>query len=101
MKSTHSAPCAAVVLFCTLLLHAQTPMGEIQLDVRDSSGASMQANGTLENSASRLTRKFETDAQGHYTLQSLPYGRYRLQLSRAGFATQVFSVDVETATPVI
>ena len=38
------------------------------------------ANGT--------SRSFETTGQGTFTLEAVPYGRYRLELSRTGFANQ-------------
>ncbi len=33
-------------------------------------------------------------------LGNLPYGRYRLQVSKSGFATQSVTIDVQSATPV-
>jgi outer membrane receptor protein involved in Fe transport len=60
----------------------------------------MQASGKLESPAAGLNRGFETDAQGRYAVQGLPYGRYRLQVSKNGFATQTVLVDVQSAEPV-
>jgi outer membrane receptor protein involved in Fe transport len=55
----------------------------------------MQVSGKLGN------RAFETDAQGRYTFRDLPFGRYRLELSRSGFATQIVSIEVPSATPIV
>ncbi len=33
-------------------------------------------------------------------LGSLPFGRYRLQVSKSGFTTQSVTIDVQSATPV-
>jgi outer membrane receptor protein involved in Fe transport len=97
MNPGPSILCARFALLAALgaaFVHAQSPAGELRLEVRDSSGAPMQASGMLGD------RGFQTDAQGLYTFQGLPYGRYRLELSQSGFATQVVEIDVASATPV-
>lgn len=90
----HPSILCAVGLVCSLL-RAQPPAGEIRLSVQDSSGAAMQAAGKLG------TQSFQTDAQGHYTFTNVPYGRYRLEVSQAGFATQAAAIDVQSATPIL
>jgi outer membrane receptor protein involved in Fe transport len=90
---------SAALLLAVLALHAQTPTGEIRVQVQDPSGASMEASGKLER-AGTPPRSFQTDAQGTFTLPGLPYGRYKLQISKAGFITQSVSIDVRSATPV-
>ena len=47
---------------------AERRTGEIRLEVKDPSGAAMEAAGTLQNVASRVVRNFRTDAEGAYTL---------------------------------
>lgn len=88
----------ALLLLC-LAAQAQSPQGQIRLEVRDPAGMSMQAEGKLENSDRSLTRPFKTDPQGTYTFQNLPYGRYRLDVSRAGFAIQSIPLNVDSPTP--
>jgi outer membrane receptor protein involved in Fe transport len=90
----------ATAVFCVAASHAQTSAGQIRLDVRDASGAAMRASGKIRNAAAGLNRGFQTDARGLCTFQGLPYGRYRLEISRSGFATQVVWIDVPSATPV-
>src|SRR5580658_1970119 len=93
--------CAAVVLlFTALTLHAQSGAGEIRVQVKDPSGAAMEASGKLESLAPRMQRNFQTDALGTYTLGNLPYGRYRLEISKTGFITQSVLIDVKSATPI-
>jgi outer membrane receptor protein involved in Fe transport len=77
------------------------PTGEIQLEVKDPSGAVMQASGLLEGRSAKLDRSFQTDGQGKYVFKDLPPGRYRLECSRTGFATQSIALDVRAGTPVI
>jgi outer membrane receptor protein involved in Fe transport len=90
----------AVLLFAALALHAQSPQGEIRVQVKDPSGAAMEASGKLESSALRTQRSFQTDTQGTYTVGNLPYGRYRLEISKDGFVTQSAQIDVQSATPI-
>ena len=81
-------------ILCSVLLHGQRPEGEIRLEVKDPSGAAMEASGKIESSAIGGNRAFQTDAQGVFKFGSLPYGRYRVQVSKKGFATQSVSIDI-------
>ncbi len=93
--------CASGLLFLASFGHAlgQKAAGEIRIEVRDPSGAALQASGRLENLASGTDQAFRTDAQGKHTFEGLAYGRYRLQVSAAGFASQSLSLDVQSADP--
>jgi outer membrane receptor protein involved in Fe transport len=81
-------------------LFAQGSKGEIRLEVRDPSGAAMQASGRVENLQSGVSRSFQTDANGKRTLGDLSFGRYRLEISGQGFATQSLLIDVQSNNPV-
>ena len=83
-------------------LQAQSASGEIRLQVKDPSGAGVEATGVLRNLNSGADQTFRTDANGAYNLQNLPASRYTLQISRDGFATQSIRVDVKSGTaPVV
>ncbi len=89
------------LLAATSALRAQSSeTGEIHLEVRDQSGAPMEAAGKLENLANGTDRSFRTNTQGSLTLKSVPQGRYRLSLSRSGFAEQSLLVDVVSSLPI-
>lgn len=60
----------------------------------------MQATGRLENLAGGVARDFETDSQGAATLENLPFGRYRIQISKSGFTTQILTINVPSAAAV-
>jgi len=77
-------------------LGAQTPHGQIRLQVQDSSGAAMQASGILSGVAGVSKLKFRTDTHGTFTFRDLSYGRYMLEISRPGFVTQSTHIDVES-----
>src|SRR5436190_11650178 len=87
---------AAVSLAAPLLLGA----GEIRLQVNDPSGSAMQASGKLRSLANGTERSFRTDHRGAHTLAGLALGRYRVDLSASGFATQSLSIDVPNDVPV-
>src|SRR5579862_7161572 len=89
-----------VLLSIPSALLAQSSSGEIRLQINDSSGAAMQASGTLRNSATGVSRNFQTDAKGAFDFTGLTFGRYRLQVSHNGFNTESVSIEVPSATPV-
>ncbi len=60
----------------------------------------MRASGKLENLASGKVSDVQTNAQGTFVFENLPDGRYRLLISKAGFATQSVLLDVHSGTPV-
>jgi outer membrane receptor protein involved in Fe transport len=90
----------AVALVSLGALLGQVPAGQIRVDVLDPSGAPMVAALRLRSVAGGVDRAFQTDAQGAYTFDSVPFGSYRLEVSRAGFVTQTVRVDVQSANPV-
>src|ERR1019366_3994863 len=77
-----------VALLCLGVLQGQIPAGEIRVEVIDPSGAPMGASGHLKSVATGGDRPFQADAQGTYTFDGVPYGTYRLEVSRDGFVTQ-------------
>ena len=82
-----------LVLLCPALA-AQPQTGAIHLEVKDPSGAALQASGKIGDSP------FQTDARGAYDFGNLPLGHYRINVGSTGFATQVLQVDVESTTPI-
>jgi outer membrane receptor protein involved in Fe transport len=88
------------LLFFFAIVHAQPPQGEIRLQVKDPSGAPMQASGRIESLQAGVARDFRTDPQGNVTLGNLPLGRYRVQVSKSGFTTQTMIIAVESAAAI-
>jgi outer membrane receptor protein involved in Fe transport len=87
-------------LFAVSIVWAQNPQGELHLKINDSSGAPMEASGKLQSLPPGVRREFQTDAQGKTTIGNLPLGRYRVEVSKSGFATQVAVIDVQSTAPV-
>ena len=90
----------AALLGMAIGLSAQAGSGEIHLQVKDPSGAPMQALVRVRGQKAQVDQTVNTNTKGPTVLANLPFGRYRLEVSKAGFATQAFSVDVNSAAPV-
>ncbi len=100
MWRTHAwVPNVLILLLLSFSLIGQVPSGEIRLQVKDPSGAPMQASGKLESVTGRTARDFQTDPQGNVIFLNLPFGQYRLLVSKSGFTTQTIAIDVQSATP--
>jgi outer membrane receptor protein involved in Fe transport len=85
--------CAVSVLFYSILSLGQIPSGQIHLEIQDPSGVPTEASGRLVHSGVP-DRNFQTE-QGQYIFRDLPAGSYRLEVSKAGFATQALSIDLQ------
>ncbi|MBI4458725.1 MAG: carboxypeptidase regulatory-like domain-containing protein, partial [Acidobacteria bacterium] len=78
-----------VFLFSSAAL-AQTATGSITGTARDTSGAVVpNATVTIKHLESGLTRTAETDANGNYSVPSLPVGQYEVTSEKEGFKQQV------------
>src|SRR5580693_461076 len=89
-----------IVLSMTLAsVYAQTGTGgSISVTVTDPSGASIpDAALEIQNQETNDTHKAATGGSGTFVFPNLPFGIYRLQVSKTGFSTRVFqSVEVQT-----
>src|SRR4051812_39019172 len=90
---------ASILLFL-FAIAAIGQTGEIQLEVKDPSGAAAEASGTLSRLSAGVVQNYQTDKQGRYTFSALSSGRYRLEIVAAGFASQAVLVDV-AESPVV
>src|SRR5262249_50691563 len=89
----------AILLVLALLAsgqprRAQVSTGVIRLEVGDPSGGGMESTCRLRNPSGGFDRQFSTDANGVFTLASLPTGRYRLEITRSGFGPQSLLIEV-------
>ena len=85
----------AAVFFLPALLFGQS--GTVRVEVKDPSGAPIEAAGKLTGPRSV---DFQIGGSGKYSLTGLPYGAYRLEISKRGFATQATTIDVKSDAPV-
>jgi len=79
---------------------AQRQRGEVRLEVRDAGGAGVAAHGEILSEGNGFQRTFQIAVDGHYLLQDLPFGVYRLNLTAEGFAVWSEVMEVHSEVPV-
>ena len=89
--------CALLALVCGVPVVFASNTGTIRLDVKDPAGAPMAVTGKVSSNV--LTRDFQTDAAGTAELVQLPFGRYRIDLTKTGFAHYSLQVAVTGTQP--
>src|SRR5438552_3370922 len=80
-------------------LPGQQSTGELRLLINDPAGGVMPAQGELRNQSAGFRLTFQADPNGRYTARRLPFGRYRLELARDGFATVTEVVEIRSEIP--
>ena len=92
-------PLAAFIFLAAPPVGAQLAAGELRVSVADATGLGLAASGTLASDGSQTYRRFETDADGTFTFDRLPFGIYRLTLSSPGFAPRSEIIEVRSPRP--
>jgi outer membrane cobalamin receptor len=82
-----------------LLQFAPSNTGELRITVRDATGLPVQSDVELVSQANQVRRALQTDEQGNVVARQLPFGMYRLGVSREGFAVFSALVEIHSATP--
>jgi len=90
-----AAVCLAAALAC-----GQSSSGEIRLQVKDALDASIEATGSIQGLATGVHREFQTDEKGQHTFTALPFGVYRIEVQREGFAPRTVRVEVRSEAPI-
>ena len=90
----------AVLSVCVLPLLGQSNNGELRLKVSDPSGLGVKSTVELVSEVNEYRSVFSTDDAGTLVAKRLPYGIYRVQIQRAGFAPVSQSLDVHSAEPI-
>jgi hypothetical protein len=82
-----------------VLTYAQSSSGTVRGSVTDPSGAAIGgAAVTIQNPVSRYTRTTETDNQGNFEFDNIPYNNYHATATASGF--QMVEQDVDVRSPV-
>jgi hypothetical protein len=88
-----------VILLCSVSLFAQSKTGELRLRVIDPAGLGVKSSVELGSEANQFRESFTTDDSGWLDARRLPFGIYRLQVSREGFAPLSQSVEIRSELP--
>ena len=90
MRFPHFVPFVIYITLNTLSLFAQSPDGNINGLVSDSSSAAVVgAEVVAVNDVTRVQYVTKTNGEGIYVLPNLPPGPYRVQVSKIGFKTLI------------
>jgi outer membrane cobalamin receptor len=99
-KNLHSLVFFTSFVLCALSAQAQRERGELHIEVYDSQGAALSPGAELVNDANQIHRTFQVGGDGRYVLQDLPFGVYRLTISKDGFAPWSGLVEIRSEVPV-
>jgi len=96
----------ALLLFCGAVLlmgpaAGHRLEGELSLLVRDPSGAPLAARVKLTGRLSGYAAESDADNAGRWRARHLPFGPYRLQASRPGFAPYDEAIEIRSEIPQI
>lgn len=86
-------------LVSTKHLIGQSNSGELRLKVLDPDGIGLQSSVLLVCEANQVRRSYVTDESGSLEAKGLPFGIYRIEISRTGFATYSGIVEIRSAIP--
>src|SRR5438309_9945974 len=98
--TAHVLGVLALVLLAGRPTNAQRARGELRIEVHDPQGAAVPTQAELVSDANEFRRTFQVGADGHYALQDLPFGVYRLSVNTEGFAPWSGLVEVRSEVPV-
>ena len=92
--------CLSFWLACALSGFAQSNSGTLRGSVVDPSGAVIAgAAVTIENPVSHYSRSANSDTQGKFEFDNLPYNNYLLSSAATGFQTASQEVNIRSAVP--
>jgi Carboxypeptidase regulatory-like domain len=91
----------SVMLLCSLRSLSQTAVTSLYGTVEDPGGAvAPQVDVTIVDMASGFTQTRKSNADGEYSFQQIPPGKYKITVRAAGFAQQIRQVELLVNQPV-
>lgn len=99
-KTRCGVPLLLVLLGFAISAHGQRALGELRIEVHDPQGAALASTAELVSNGNQFRRDFQTDHDGRYVAQNLPFGVYRLSVKAEGFARWTDAVEVRSEVPI-
>jgi outer membrane cobalamin receptor len=87
------------LLLCAVPLLAQTDVGELRITVTDPTGLPLPASVDLASEVNQFKKSYQCGTDGKVSAKRLPFGLYRLQVRREGFAPLSEIIDIHSAVP--
>ncbi|HLY42372.1 MAG TPA: TonB-dependent receptor [Terracidiphilus sp.] len=100
MRLCRTCALLLVLFLSALTAPSQSNSGELHLHVADPSGRGIQASVHVISEANQYATSLQTDKQGDLDLARLPYGVYRLEVNRPGFAPHIETIAIRSSIPV-
>jgi len=91
---------AGLFLLYAAAAWGQTNTGELRVKVTDPSGAAVRTGIELVSEANDYRNALSTNEMGFLTVQRLPFGVYRLEIHRQGFAEVSQQVEIRSVLPI-
>ncbi len=88
-----------VLIVFTAHLFGQSNTGGLRLKVADPTGLGLQSSVDLVSEANQFRQNYVTDEAGNLAARNLPFGVYRLEVKRPGFAIYSAAVEIRSALP--
>ena len=85
--------------FLALPAAAQRDRGELQIEVHDPEGAILTASGEISSEGNQFHLNFVVGDDGHYAVQDLAFGVYRVSVSHSGFVPAIQLVEIRSVVP--
>ena len=89
----------ALALVVALGQFGQANTGELRVTVTDVTGAALPGPVEVVSQANEVRQQIDTDANGIAVVRRLPFGSYRVVVSRKGFADAAQVIEVRSALP--
>jgi hypothetical protein len=87
-------------IFIACVSFAQQNGGELRLSVHDTAGVGMPAHAELASQSSQTHESVDIASDGRYAFKHLPFGFYRLAVTRPGFVTYSELIEIRSELPV-
>ncbi|HWY54519.1 MAG TPA: TonB-dependent receptor [Terriglobales bacterium] len=88
-----------ILTLSAVSLCAQSNSGELRLKVTDPAGLGVKSSVQLISEVNQVRKTLVTDEAGNLTAKLLPFGLYRLEVRREGFAPFSNSIEIRSAVP--
>ena len=88
-----------ILILWAVSLCAQSNSGELRLKVTDPTGLGVKSSVQLVSEGNQVRKTLVTDETGNLTAKLLPFGVYRLEVQREGFALFSDSIEIRSAVP--
>ncbi|HEU4939031.1 MAG TPA: TonB-dependent receptor [Vicinamibacterales bacterium] len=89
----------AVALLVAVGQFSQANTGELRVTVTDATGGALPGPVEVVSQGNEIRQQIDTDANGLAIVRRLPFGSYRVIVSRSGFADAAQVVEVRSALP--